>query len=422
MTAYKLKGSDLPLRRARRASLNKILFAGLIGCAAFLAGCSEGQPSASASRSGDRGPRLPSKDVRLANAEAKSLARKVTAPGTLAADEQASLSFKVAGRLDRLQVDLGSQVKKGQQVAQLETQDFKVRVEQAEAALQQARARLGLQPSGTDDRVDVENTALVRQNKALLEEAKANLERIRRLVAEGVQSESELDRADSGFKVAESRYQDAIEEVRNRQAVLLQRRSELAIARQQLAETVVYAPFDGAVRERRAAVGEYLTAGTPVVTVVQLHPLRLRIEIPERDTQALHVGQPVRVIVEGEPDFFAGRVARLSPALLEQSRTLVIEAEVDNRRGRLRPGAFAKAEIETNSSDSVVMIPTSSVVTFAGIQKVFLVKDGAAVERTIVLGRNQGELVEVVDGVKAGEQVILVPGNLVGGQPVKIVD
>jgi RND family efflux transporter MFP subunit len=402
--------------------LNTFFLAGLIGCALLFGGCKEGESLTAAPRGGDRGTRLPSKDVRVATAESKSMARKVTAPGTLAADEQASLSFKVAGRLNQLSVDLGTFVKKGQQVAQLETQDFKVRVEQAEAALQQARARLGLPPQGVDDRIDVENTALVKQNKALLEEAKANLERIRRLVAEGVQSQSELDRADSGFKVADSRYQDAIEEVRNRQAVLLQRRSELAIARQQLAETVVYAPFDGAVRERRAAVGEYLTAGTPVATVVQLHPLRLRIEIPERDAQALHVGQPVRVIVEGEPDFFAGRVARLSPALLEQSRTLVIEAEVDNRRGRLRPGSFAKAEIETNSNDSVVMIPSSAVVTFAGIQKVFLVKDGAAVERNIVLGRNQGELVEVVDGIKAGEQVIQVPGNLVGGQPVKVIN
>ena len=400
---------------------NVLLVVTVLGVIAF-SSCREGEPSAAASRGERGGNRLPSKDVRLATAEEKAMARKLTAPGTLAADEQATLSFKVAGRLSELRVDLGSKVKKGQQVAQLETQDFKVRVEQAEAALQQARARLGLPPQGTDDRIEIENTALVKQGRALLEEARLNLERIKRLVSEGVQSQSELDRAESGFKVADSRYQDAIEELRNRQAVLLQRRSELAIARQQLAETVLYAPFDGAVRERRAAAGEYLTAGAPVVTVVQLHPLRLRIEIPERETQSLHVGQSVRVLVEGEPDSFAGRVARLSPALAEQSRTLIVEAEVDNRAGRLRPGSFAKAEIETNSSDSVIMIPSTSVVTFAGIQKVFLVKDGAAVERNIVLGRSQGELVEVVDGVKPGEKIIQVPGNLVGGQPVKVLN
>ena len=383
--------------------------------------CTQNEPAASASRS-DRRSGLPVKDVRLSAAEERSLARKVTAPGTLAADEQATMSFKVAGRLSQLRVDLGSTIRKGQEVAQLETADFRVRVEQAEAGLQQARARLGLPPQGTDDRIEIENTATVKQAKAVLDEARLNLERARRLVKEGIQSQSDFDRTDSVFKVADSRYQDAIEEVRNRQALLLQRRSELAIARQQLAETNLYAPFDGSIRERRATAGEFLAAGTPVATIVRLHPLRLRVEIPERDAREMHVGQSVRVTVEGDPEIFPGRVARLSPAFLEQSRTLVIEAEVDNRRGRLKPGSFAKAEIDTGANLSVVMVPSSSVVTFAGIQKVFLVKDGTAVERTVVVGRSQGELIEIIDGVKAGEMIVAVPGNLVGGQPVKAVN
>ncbi|MEP7273798.1 MAG: efflux RND transporter periplasmic adaptor subunit [Acidobacteriota bacterium] len=398
-----------------------VICAVLLAPGVVLSGCQQGESSASASR-GDRRPGLPVKEVRLVQAEELSLARKVTAPGTLAADEQATLSFKVAGRLSQLRVDLGSVVRKGQEVAQLETQDFRVRVEQSEAALQQARARLGLPPQGTDDRIAIEATAVVKQANALLEEARLNLERTKRLVSEGVQSQSELDRVDSAFKVADSRFQDAIEEVRNRQAVLLQRRSELAIARQQLAETTLFTPFEGAIRERRATVGEYLVAGTPVTTIVRLHPLRLRVEIPERDAQALHVGQAVRVTVEGDPEVFAGRVARLSPAFVEQSRTLVVEAEVDNQRGRLRPGSFAKAEIETSTKLSVVMVPTSSVVTFAGIQKIFLIKDSNAVERSVVVGRGQGDLVEIVEGVKAGEMVIAVPGNLVGGQPVKVLN
>jgi len=330
------------------------------------------------------------------------------------------LSFKVAGRLANLWVDIGSRVKKGQQVAQLETVDFRVRVEQSEAALQQARARLGLPPQGDNDRIELENTSLVRQARAVLEEARLNHERTSRLVRDGVQSQAELDRAESSFKVADSRYQDAIEEVRNRQALLLQRRSEVAIARQQLAETIIYAPFDGAVRERRASAGEYLTSGAPVATLVQLHPLRMRVEIPERDAAQLRVNQMVRVTVEGDSEVYPGRVARLSPSFQEQSRTLVVEAEVDNQRGRLRPGSFAKAEIETNSSSTVVMVPASSVVTFAGIQKVFLVKDGNAVERNVVVGRREGELVEIVDGLRSGEMVVTVPGNLVAGQPLKI--
>src|SRR5499427_8556086 len=291
---------------------------------------------------------LPAKQVKLAKSESRRLTQTVTAPGTLAADEQATLSFKVAGRVSEIKIDLGSQARTGQVIATLETTDFKVRLQQAEAALQQARVRLGLPPQGDDDRIDTENTSVARQARALLEEAKSNRERTTQLVNQGIQSKAELDRVESAFKVADSRYQDALEEVRNRQAVLLQRRSELAIAQQQLVETTLYAPFDGAVRERRASLGEYLNAGAPVATIVRLHPLRLRVETPEREAQGIKVGQSVLVLVEGDQQSYSGRVARLSPAFQEQSRTLIIEAEVDNQQGKLRPGSFARAEIQTS--------------------------------------------------------------------------
>ncbi|MFN0085922.1 MAG: efflux RND transporter periplasmic adaptor subunit [Blastocatellia bacterium] len=358
--------------------------------------------------------------VQVANSESRSLTRTVTAPGTLAADEQATLSFKVAGRLNEMRVDLGTVVKKGQVIAQLETSDFRGRVNQAEAGLQQARVRLGLQPQGGDDRIVTDDTSLVRQARAVLEEAQLNRERTMQLVNQGIQSKAELDRADSAFKVADSRYQDAVEEVRNREAIILQRRSELSLARQQLAETTLYVPFDGAVRERRAAIGEYMAAGAPVVTIVRLHPLRMRVEVPEREAQGIRVGQPVKVTVEGDMiQSHSGRVARLSPAFQEQSRTLIIEAEVDNQQGRLRPGSFAKAEIQTTSTSSVITVPASAVVTFAGIQKIFLVQGGKAVERNVVLGRREGDWI-VVEGVEPGLPVVISPGNLVAGQSVAV--
>lgn len=383
----------------------------------LLGGCGGGEAQVAASRGAAAS--LPAKQVKLAMSEARQLVQTVTAPGTLAADEQATLSFKVAGRVSEIKIDLGSQARKGQVIASLETIEFKVRLQQAEAALQQARARLGLPPQGNDDRVDAENTSLARQARAVLEEAKSNRDRTIQLVSQGIQSKAELDRVESAYKVADSRYQDAIEEVRNRQAVLLQRRSELAIAQQQLVESTLYAPFDGAVRERRASLGEYLNAGAPVATIVRLHPLRLRLETPERETQGIKVGQSVRVLVEGDnQQSYSGRVARLSPAFQEQSRTLIIEAEVDNQQGRLRPGSFAKAEIQTSTTSNVVMVPASAIVTFAGIQKVFSVKDNKAVEKTVVVGKRDGDWV-VVEGLDAGAPVILSPGTLVSGQPVQ---
>jgi RND family efflux transporter MFP subunit len=399
-----------------RLKNNKTLAPVFILALLMLNACRSGEPQVAASRGG-AAPNLPAKQVKLIQSESRQLIRAVTAPGTLAADEQATLSFKVAGRLSVLKVDLGTPVRKGQTIAQLETTDFIVRSQQAEAALQQARARLGLPPQGDDDRINTENTALVRQARALLEEARLNRERTVQLYNQGILPKAELDSSDSAFKVAESRYQDSVEEVRNRQAVLLQRRSELTIARQQLAETTLYAPFDGAVRERRASIGEFLAAGTPVATIVRLHPLRLRLEVPERDASGIRIGQSVRVIVEGETQGYSGRIARLSPAFQEQSRTLIIEAEVDNQHGRLRPGSFAKAEIQTSSTSDVVMVPASAIVTFAGIQKIFMVNDGKAAEKTVNVGRREGDWV-VVEGIEPGVPVVFSPGNLVSGQQV----
>ena len=369
---------------------------------------------------GGAGEVLPPKNVRMVPASDRTLTQTVTATGTLAADEQTSLSFRIAGRLAQLSIDLGSVVRKGQAIAKLETLDFQQRMETADAGLQQARVRLGLSPTGNDDRVVAENTATVRQAGAVLDSSRAIRDRTRQLFAQGIQAKAELDRVESEYKVSESRYQDALEEVRNRQAVLLQRRSELELAKQQLVYTTLYSPFDGAIQEKRVSVGEYLATGAPIATLVRLHPLRLRAEVPEREAGGIRPGLGVKVTLEGDNNTYSGRVARISPAFQEQSRTLIVEAEVDNQHGRLRPGAFAKAELQTTSSQSVVTIPTSALVTFAGIQKVFLNKDGKAIERTVVVGRKETDWVEITEGLKAGEMIIDAPSNVVGGQPLII--
>jgi RND family efflux transporter MFP subunit len=291
-------------------------------------------------------------------------------------------------------------------------------VDQAVAALQQARARLGLTPAGTDDRVDPEQTSLVRQARAVLDEARLTRDRTERLWKQELIAQAQLDTSISALAVAEARYQDAIEEVRNRQAVLLQRRSELDLARQQRADTVVVSPIEGAVSERKASVGEFLAAGAPVATLVKLHPLRLRLAVPEREATAVRVGQAVVVTVEGAAGEHRGRVARVSPAISEQNRTLLVEAEVPNESAVLRPGAFAKAEIVLSGDLRVVTVPATAVVTFAGVEKVLTVDKGRAVEVRVTTGRRVGDRLEVVNGITVGTSVVAQPGNLTGGQPV----
>ena len=359
--------------------------------------------------------------VKVAHVEEMPVGASVNVTGTLAAQDEATLSIKVPGRLSTITVDLGSVVRKGQVVAQVEQQDYRLRVQQAEAALQQARARLGLQPQGDDDRFDPEVTGTVRQARAVLEEARQNRERVRALVESGVVARAEYEAADASFKVAQGKYQDAVEEIRNRQALLAQRRTELSLARQALADTVVVAPFDGIVQEKRASVGEYLGAAAPVVTVVRVNPLRFRGEVPERDASAVRAGQPVRVTVEGDRGLYSGRIVRLSPTINQENRVLVVEAEINNPGG-LRPGGFARAEIVTNSGDMAVTVPANAVVTFAGIEKVITVEDGKAREKPITTGRRAETWTEILSGINVGEAVVLDPGNLQSGQPVNVVE
>ena len=345
----------------------------------------------------------------------------VTANGTLAAFDQTTASLKVPGRLRTISVDLGSVVARGQVIAQLEPEDYQLRVQQSEAALAQARARLGLTPDGTDDKVDPEQTATVRQARAVLDEARFNRERAAKLLEQGVVAKADFDTANSTFKVAQGRYQDAYEEVRNRQGILAQRRSEVALARQQLKDTAVYAPLDGIVQEKRASVGEYLAAGAPVVNIVRMDPLRLRAEVPERDAHNIHMGQNVRVTVEGDASAYTGQIMRLSPVIAEQNRMLMVEADVRNN-GKLRPGSFAHAEIVTNDSKMAVTVPNKAIVTFAGIEKVIVVQNGKALEKPITSGRRSGDFTEIIAGVNVGEHVIVDPGNLQSGQDVQVVE
>ena len=348
-------------------------------------------------------------------------ARLVSAAGTLAADDQIILGTKVIGRLGEISVDLGSRVKKGQAIARIDPSDYRLRVEQAQAALQQARVRLGLSPSGNNDKVVIEDTATVRQAEAVLKEARLTHDRMVELWDRKLIARAELDAAVSQLTVAEGRYQDAIEEVRNRQAILVQRRSELEIARQQLADTTIESPIDGAVSEKQAAVGQYLPAGAPVVTLVRTHPLRLRLAVPEREARLVRAGQPVNLTVEGDPNKYQGRVARLSPAIAESNRTLMIEAEVPNLEGALRPGSFAKGDIVVESGQRVLTVPADAIVNFAGIEKVLTIEKNAAVEKRVRTGRRFENRVEIIEGIVPGERIVMQPGNLIGGEAVQVV-
>lgn len=360
---------------------------------------------------------LPERSVSVARAEARTMTRTIGATGSLAAQEESTLSAKVPGRLERLEVDIGSVLRRGDLVAQIEPRDYELGLQEAAAALAQARTALGLPLSGDNDQIELDRVTAVRQAEAVLEEATKNRERVKRLSASGIASQSEVDTVEAAYTVAATRRELALEEARGRMATVAQRRAEFDLARKRLADASVRAPFDGAVQARPATIGEYVAVGAPIVRLVKTDPLRLRLEVPERECILVHTGQAVRLLVEGDTNLYTGRITRLSPALDEQTRTLRVEGDVP-RQGSLRPGLFARAQIIVTEAEQALTVPGDAIITFAGLEKVVTVEEGKAVEKTVSTGRRGPDWVEVVSGLRAGEIVVLSPGGLRTGQRV----
>jgi len=362
----------------------------------------------------------PPREVQLEPVALAELEQTIEISGTLAADTQISLASKVAGRLASVLVDLSSPVKRGQVVAEIEPTDYEIGVRQAQAALAQTRAQLGLSGQAETRRVDIDSTPLVRQAQATLEEARANARRLELLAAEGLTPEAELVTTRATLARAEAGLETARQEVQLRQAELAQRESELEIARQRLAETAIRSPIDGFVQTRWVNQGEYLAAGARVVDVVRIDPLRLRVALPERDAQRVAQGQAVEVTLDGAWSGAPARgvVARVAPGFDADSRSLLIEADIPNP-GNLRPGHFVRARIRVGVRQ-VPTVPRSAVVSFAGLDKVLIVQEGKALEAPVTLGEAAGDRVEILQGLSAGQLVVRSPGSLQQGQSVRL--
>ncbi|MBL8863202.1 MAG: efflux RND transporter periplasmic adaptor subunit [Planctomycetes bacterium] len=390
---------------------------GLLLLATLAGSCSRaGPPPAGAAL--DAEPRA----VRTARAETTRWPLVLRATGATRADEDATLSAKVAGRLAEVAVDLGSIVAPGDLIARAETQDLELRVSVAEAALTAALTLLGLPAEGGEGPYDPETLPAVRGARTELDEARREHQRLVELSRAGVSSRAELDRAQARLSTAEALLEDARQTAANRRAIVGQRRADLALARQALADAEVRAPFAGTVAARLASRGDYLSIGDPLARLVKVDPLRVRVLVPERDAHRVRPGQSAQIELAGLEAPRAARVARTAPALLDQSRTLVVEFDLPNAERELLPNAFAAAEIVVDAERVALSIPLDALVSFAGVEKVFLVTDGVARERRVTTGRRAAQRVEVLAGLVAGDQVVRAPGNLRGGAAVRPSD
>lgn len=371
-------------------------------------------------------------DVTTAPAISRELPRFFEATGSLAADEQTDVAPAVGGKVVSVGVDLGSFVRQGAVLVHLDDRDARIRLEQAmaqvaqsEAAVRQAEARIGLRPG---QQFNPERVAEVGAARVALELAEKQLRRFERLVETGDVSRSAYDEQKTQRDQLREQYEAALQQARQNyaavetaRAAVASAKTQIAQARKAIADAVVVSPMSGYVSDRPADVGEYVTTSSKIATIVRTNPLRVQIDIPEQAIQAIRVGQSVSVSVSAYPDrMFSGRVHHVAPSVTPNSRTMTVEAEVENNDGLLKPGQFATVRILQPQTTPALLVPARSVRTESGTSYVFVIKNGHAEKRIVQLGQAEGDLVEIKSGLAPEEQVATSNVELLNdGTPVR---
>jgi membrane fusion protein (multidrug efflux system) len=317
--------------------------------------------------------------VAIATAHTQDLIRSAQTQGALFPKEKAVLAAEVAGALAQVFADMGDQVKAGQLLARIDPREFQLRVDSAQAQLEQVQARLA--------------------------NAQANFDRMQALNREHLVAAQQYDLSSADLRVAQADA-DAAEKM-------------LGIARKKLNDTNIRAPFAGSVQKRTVSLGEHVAEGMPLYELIATDPIKLRAPIPERFVPMAKVGLRIDLTVDARPDkTFQGTVSRIAPALDENSRTLLIEAEVPNADGMLKPGYFAHVTMNLGH-DRALFVPSSAILRYAGVARVFIYKDGAVRSREITTGSAEGDQIEVISGLKQGEKVVVTDvDRLADGTPV----
>jgi RND family efflux transporter MFP subunit len=377
----------------------------------LFAGCQHASPESE--NAAQATPSVPPPQVTVAEAAFELWPEKVRVQGSLLGDEQAVIGAKIPGRVENVAVDLGSIVNQGATLMTLDRRELELRVREAEAQLNQACAAIGLSPEQDELELRRDHAPPVLLEKALVEEARAAVARVERLPNRQATSDSEWERLVAQLKTAEARYQSALNNVGEQIALIGVRRTALALAKQQLEEATIVAPFDGVVERRQVSPGEYVQVGQAVVTLVRTDKLRFTAGAPESKATAIHQGQTIYIYAAGEPKPIEATISRVSPMVTQSSRALWIEADVDNPKLQRRAGLFAQADIVIDPYAKALTVPAKSITEFAGIEKVWVVRGGKASELPVRTGRRDGDRVEILDDPTGNKTDQLAAGDLI---------
>ena len=364
-----------------------------------------------------------------------SIDRRLHLTGTIISEAIVDVLSKVSGILEKIQVEQGDRIKADQVVAMVEREEKEAQLQEAQAALDVLRARWAQMETGARPEEITQSEQLVRQTKASWETSLDNYMRLKNLKERDFISQQRLDEAMLKVTLSEAEYRSAKEKLtllrkgarqEDRDALLAQIRqaeAALRLAHIHLKNTTIRAPISGIISKRFLDQGSCVSTTTPIVRIVAMDMVKVLVQVVESELAQLSVGAKAEIYVDAyRKQVFRGEVSRISPTVDPESRMADIEIQVGNKDHRLKPGMFARVNLVVQRRNGVLLLSKDSLIREHGHTRVFVHENGRALLRKVSLGLEGEQYVELLKGLREGDEVIVAGQyELKDGMPVKVV-
>jgi RND family efflux transporter MFP subunit len=360
-------------------------------------------------------------DIPTARVESVTEETAIRLTGTLTADEKSDVASTANGIVQEVLVERGSLVEKGDVLVKVDPTDMKNMLAEGLAAVEELKAALGWDGRSP---FKVAEQPGVQMAKAALDLATTNYKRYSELFSQNAVSKAAFDQIQTEYDASQQRYQQALHQARQLYQSYHTALTRVDMLRKAVADTTIVAPFSGWVAEKFVSTGERVTtnpmgSGSKIVTLVRVDPLRLILTVPQQQVAAVREGQTVRFRVDSLPDrTFSGEVKFVGPSVESMSRSLTVEAVVANPDRVLRPGFFATAELMLAETKTELLVPASAVVKLDDVAKVYVVRDGKAVEQVVSVGDTRNDRVFVTSGLTGSDVVVTTPERIQDGERI----
>lgn len=319
--------------------------------------------------------------VKVTPVERGNLAEIFNTAGSIEAKKMVNLSAKVAGRVAGVHVQLGDYVRENQVLIEMEKDDFVNQNKQVKAMLAQAETNYKLN--------------------------KDNFERTKKLFADELVSQQQYDAAQTQLEVSESQ--------------LKQSQANVEVSNNQLANTVIKAPFNGFIGYCKINQGEMVNPGAPLLSVVDLSRVYVTVNLSDTYISQAKYKQGAEIILKAFPETtFPGMIMQIAPAADVLTKTFPVRIEIDNPSQKIKAGMLAEVKLKFNERRNVLKIPVEAIIDEIGKKSVFIVADDTAARRVVTLGVSDGKMVEIISGLTGKEQVVTLGQNNLDDQ-MKVV-